>query len=215
MALTLDPSVLAPPVLVDQGTGGLSPWLVTLSGAAPFPALRNSYIAHVVNVTPAVNAFLLSVQNNSLTLRVRVWRADVYISAETAVAGVLLQPRLTRSLVPGALSGGIAVTPSNMDPIITLNAAITVRALHTAIGVFDEFRRALLSGDEAVVTTLDADALSAEELPRIPFWQAEPPTFTPITLPPWDGVGNRWVCSIQNLLGAVGNVGVALWFTTE
>jgi hypothetical protein len=175
-----------------------------------------TFIAHVVDITPAANAFLLAILNRNAGKVVRVWRANMFISSETAVTGVLLKARLVRISATVPLSGGTAVTPTQMDTNDSLPANIDIQTRPTSgITVVSEFGRFLLSSDEAVVSTLDADAFSAEVFPRDlwSLYDVSLPMTKPLTLRT-DGTTFQGF-AIQNLVGAVGFVGIRVLFTVS
>lgn len=175
-----------------------------------------TFIAHAFDVVPAANAHMIALLNRNKDKVVRIYGANMYISSEAAVTGVLLKARLIRISATVALSGGTAVTPVLMDTAEPLPANIDIQTKPTsAITVVGEIQRFLLSGDEAVVTTWDADALASEVLPRMTDWlySVAYPFVKPLTLRT-DGVTHEGV-SIQNLVGTVGNCGLSLLFTVD
>jgi hypothetical protein len=165
---------------------------------------------------PAVNAYLIALLNRNTAKVVRVWRANVYVSSEASVTGVLLKASLVRISATAALSGGVSVTPVQMDTVDTLPANVDIQTKPTsAITVVGEFKRFLLSGDEAVVTTLDADAFAAEVFPRDAYSLFECPggMVKPLVLRS-DGTTHQGF-AVQCLAGAVGNVGLQVVFTVS
>lgn len=175
-----------------------------------------TFVAAAVDVVPAANAYLIVLLNRNPAKAVRVWRANVYISSEVAVTGVLLKARLLRVTATAALSGGTAVTPVEMDTTDPLPSNIDVQVKPTTLLTnIGELKRFLLSGDEAVVATLDADAFAAEVFPRDDhaLYDLDIATLKPITLRT-DGTTHQGF-AVQNLVGAVGNVGLQVWFTVE
>jgi len=175
-----------------------------------------TFIALAYDIVPAANAYMIALLNRNSAKVVRIWRANMYISSATAVTGVLLTARLVRISATAALSGGTAVTPVQMDTQDTLPANIDIQTKPTStITVVGEFKRFLLSGDEAVVSTLDADAFAAEVFPRDAHTLLEfnIPMTKPLTLRT-DGVTFQGF-AIQNLVGAVGYVGLQILFTVS
>ena len=125
-----------------------------------------TFVAATTTIVPAV-AHLFTLLNKNSAKVIRVYRANAYISDETAVTGVLLKLSLERVTSTVALSGGNAVTPTQFDTNDTLPASIDAMSKPTnTITTVREIKRFLLSGDEAVVATLDADAFSSEVFPQ-------------------------------------------------
>jgi hypothetical protein len=175
-----------------------------------------TFIAHAYDIAPAANAYMIALLNRNSAKVVRIWRANMYISSATAVTGVLLTASLVRISATAALSGGTAVTPVQMDTQDTLPANIDIQTKPTStITVVGEFKRFLLSSDEAAVSTLDADAFAAEVFPRDAnaLLEFNIPMTKPLTLRT-DGVTFQGF-AIQNLVGAAGLVGLQILFTVS
>ena len=178
--------------------------------------LLAAYIAFTFDQAPAVNKHMITILNRNSAQIVRIWRANMYVSSQVAVAGVLLKARCLRITSLVALSGGVAITPVEMDTNDPLPASIDARTGPTnVITVVGEFKRFLMSSDEAVVTTLDADAYAAELFPRdtAALLKFDLPLAKPLTLRT-DGTTFQGF-SIQNLVGAVGNIGLETLFTVS
>jgi hypothetical protein len=175
-----------------------------------------TFIASATDIPPAANAYMIAILNRNTAKVVRIWRANMYISSATAVTGVLLTACLARISATVALSGGYAVTPVQMDSQDSLPANIDIWTKPTStITVVGEFGRFLLSGDEAAVSTLDADAFAAEVFPRDThaLYSCDIPFTKPLTLRT-DGTTFEGF-AIQNLVGAVGYVGLQVLFTVS
>lgn len=208
---TTNPPVEGYVLAYDAATGKFK-WVQAQAGVTMYP----TFVANIVDVTPAANAHMLTILNRNPAKVIRVWSVNYYVSSETAVTGVLLKARAVLVTATAALSGGTAVTPVSLDPQDTLPTGIDIMSKPTStLTVVGEVRRWLLSGDEAVVTTWDADALASELLPldSFPVLCYNLPNTKPITLRT-DGTTFRGF-SIQHLTGTVGYLGASILFTVS
>lgn len=175
-----------------------------------------TFTAYAENIAPAVNAHILTILNRNTARVIRVWKVNFYVSSEAAVAGVLCKLRLSRITSLVALSGGAAITPTLHDNNDTLSATIDTRTLPSnVITVVSHYRIALISSDEAVVTTFDEDSEASEHFPRegTVLYKADIDSSKPIVLRT-DGTTHQGL-TIQNLVGAVGNIGAYIEFTDD
>lgn len=175
-----------------------------------------SFTVFQEGVVPAANKYMLAILNRNTAKVVRVWRIWGYISSTAAVTGVLLQFRLGRITSTVALSGGTSITPAVHDTNEAFPASIDVMTGPTnAITYVSSIRRCSMSGDEAVVSTDDADMKAFQELVRDDkvIFKAYSPFVKPITLrtngTTHEGFG------FQQSVGTVGNLGIICEFTVD
>lgn len=173
-----------------------------------------TYFAGGVDIVPGTNAHLITILNRHNSKVVRLWRVNVYISSDAAVTGVFLKMQALRVTATATLSGGTAVTAvlaDKSDPALSsIDIMTKPTSTLTADGILKTF---FMSGDEALVSTLDADTFSSQMFPRDGSALICPvhPLVKPITLRPQVSTFEGF--SIQNLVGTVGNVGLELAFT--
>jgi len=185
------------------------------TGFVTFRQMPTFYI-FAQGVVPAVGRLITVLNRNTATKVCRIWRANMYVSINTVVTGVVLQARIDRCTHTAALSGGTAVTPILADTAESFPANIDVmtRATNaiTSVGGIKQF---MMSSDEAVVTTYDADALSSEEFPRDTYalFKCDIPLVKPIVLRPQATVFEGF--NIEGLAGTFGNLGLEILMTVS
>jgi hypothetical protein len=134
--------------------------------------MANTWQAITPNVTAtfAANKYMMDIFNAAASTRfIRVYRAYAFNNQIAAIAGVLNVFRVNITSISS--TGGSLITPVAMDTSNSaLNGNTTVGTART-IGSGTIIRNLLQSPDEAVVSTLDWDAL-ATLVPFAEVWNA-------------------------------------------
>ena len=186
-------------------------------------SLLPTWIASAFDIAPpGQNILYIAITNRNAGRVIRVRQVNFYVSSEVAVAGVLIVARLGKRTGQTIAFAGTAITPIQMDTndSIAFNGADNIDVLRLPTGgngARTEFKNIILSSDEAVVTTLDADAYSSELFPRdtSALIKFENTLKKPLVLRT-DGTTFQG-CEIVHVApaGAVGNVGVEILFTVS
>lgn len=176
-----------------------------------------SFTAAAFNIAPGNNAYMMAVLNRNTGKVVRIWRANVYISSEAAVTGVLLKFEFRRISATVSLSGGTTVTAAQHDTNDSLAASIDIMTKPTnTITDSGLFKTLIISGDECAVSTFDSDATSSQQFPRdnSAAFMAEFPLVKPVVLRT-NGTTHEGFAIKHILNQTIGNVGLEMTFTVD
>lgn len=213
-----DSYIQFPPNSTGEKQRTLTETVASQAVHTPFFTFRQqpTYFIFAEGITPAVGR-LITVLNRHASKVCRIWRANMYISTNTPVAGVLLRARIDRCTHTSALSGGTAVTPiqaDTTDGALASGIDVMTRATNsiTSVGGIKQF---MLSSEEAVVTTLNANSEAGEAYPRDTYclYKQDIAFAKPITLRPQGSVFEGF--NIEGLSGTVGNLGLEILMTVD